>query len=384
MDISFVSFVNTLLFSTIAILLLGFIINRTNVTSRTHFSFFSFIIIMIIIRLFLPFELPLQNNVNIKKIWPDIYLAIYNCKIILAGKEISLLFMLMIISITGSILFMGRFFLSYIMIIRTIEKYKTVNDDTLKRLMLQISSEQNRNIQFGLLSSPEITTPFLFGVRKPVIVLPEIVLSEEEWYYILSHEIAHYCHKDLWVRLVCEGLQVIYWWNPFVYLLRKQIIRFQELHIDAVVTRNLSEIQKLDYLQCLIKLARLQSVPQKRWIAAFRNETEGEIQNRIKRILHTSEEFSAGKQRYLANALAKILLILCTLFLPNLIIFEPCGPMPEEILESTFSINADNSYLLLTEDGTYDIYIDNEYIATVSQIFDESLEVINSKGDIIE
>ncbi|MCM1088486.1 MAG: M56 family metallopeptidase [Muribaculaceae bacterium] len=384
MDISFVSFVNTLLFGTIAILLLGFLINRADITSKKCFLFFSFIILMIIIRLCLPVELPLQNNVNITKIWPDIYLAIYHCKITLAGKEIPLLFLLMMISITGSIFCMGRFLLSYSLISRTLKNYKPVNDDMLDRIMLRINREQNRNVRFRLLSSPEITTPFLFHVRSPVIVLPEITLSEEEWYYILSHEMSHYYHKDLWIRLACEGLRIIYWWNPFVYLLQKQIARFQELHIDATVTRNLSEIQKLDYLECLIKLAKLQHSPRKKWIAAFRNETEGELQKRIKRILYPSGEGSPRKKRSVSNVLAVVLLILCTLFLPNLIIFEPYGPIPEDILEGTFSINADNSYLLLTEEGVYDVYVDDEYIATVTQIFDDSLKVIDSKGDIIK
>lgn len=381
---TFSAFLNTLLFSSMAIILLGFLINRANITSRKCFLFFSFLILMIIARLFLPVELPLQNNVNITKIWPDIYLIFYNLKITLAGKEIPLLFLLIMISITGSIFCMGRFLLSYSLISRTLKNYKPLNDDMLDRIMLRINREQNRNVRFRLLSSPEITTPFLFGIRRPVIVLPEITLSEEEWHYILSHEMSHYYHKDLWIRLACEGLRIIYWWNPFVYLLQKQIARFQELHIDAAVTRNLSEIQKLDYLECLIKLAKLQHSPRKKWIAAFRNETEGELQKRIKRILYPSGEGAPGKKRSFSNVLAVVLLILCTLFLPNLIIFEPYGSIPEDILEDTFSINADNSYLLLTEEGAYDVYVDDEYIATVTQIFDDSLKVINSKGDIIK
>ncbi|WP_092472491.1 M56 family metallopeptidase [Desulfotruncus arcticus] len=55
-----------------------------------------------------------------------------------------------------------------------------------------------------------------------VTAAPKIELSEEEWYYILSHEVAHYYHGDLWIKIVTEFLHIIYWWNPFVCLLKNR------------------------------------------------------------------------------------------------------------------------------------------------------------------
>lgn len=266
---------------------------------------------------------------------------------------------------------------------RMLKKYETVKNDTIYELVIRINNELKQSVHFSIVNCPDITTPFIFGFRKPIIVLPEIELSEDEWYYILSHEMTHYYHKDLWIRFACEFLKVIYWWNPLISLLRKQITKFQELRTDTTVIQKLDEIQKLDYLQCLVKIAKLQSVHKETWIAAF--ESESEISKRIMTLLHSSKELPSGKKHRFVNTFAAVIMILLTVLLPNLIIFEPNAPIPEEVMkeENAYDINSTNSYLVLNEDGAYDVYVDGEYKATVTQIFDDSLTIINEQGDII-
>lgn len=266
---------------------------------------------------------------------------------------------------------------------RVLKKCETVKNDTIYELVIKINNESKRYVHFSLVYSPDITTPFIFGFCKPIIVLPQIELSEEEWYYILSHEMTHYYHKDLWLRFTCELLNVIYWWNPLISLLRKQIIKFQELRTDTTVIQKLDEIQKLDYLQCLVKIAKLQSVHKETWIAAF--ESENEISKRIMTLLHSSKELPSGKKHRFVNDFAAAIMILLTVLLPNLVIVEPCGTVPEEAMkaENAFDINSTNSYLILNEDGAYDVYVNDEYIATVTQIFDDSLTIVNEQGEII-
>ena len=52
--------------------------------------------------------------------------------------------------------------------------------------------------------------------------------------------------------------------------------------------------------------------------------------------------------------------------------------------ENAFDINSANSYLLLNEEGKYELYVDGEYKGTVTQIFDDSLTIVNRQGDIIK
>ncbi|MCH5249047.1 MAG: M56 family metallopeptidase [Lachnospiraceae bacterium] len=381
MDISFSAVINTLLFSTIAILSLSYLIANLDIISKQYFYFLFFIILMIMLRLFLPFELPFQNNINITKIWPDIYVTFIKQNSIFSGDNLSLLSMTIPISIVGSIICMTKFILSYFIITHKIHKYQTVNNNTLYKLVKIINDGWNKTTQFSLVSNKEISTPFIFGLQKPTIALPELELSDDEWYYILSHEMSHYYNKDLWIRFACELLQTIYWWNPFIYILRKQIIKIQEIYIDTTIINKLNEIQKLNYLECLIKIAKLQPIRKYKWIATFNNKME--LKNRIEILLANSNKQSIEKKHKLVNRFITFILIIFTLFLPNIIIFEPYH-IPDEILENTFTINAVNSYLILNENGTYDLYTNGEYITTVNMIFDENLEIFNDKGEKIK
>lgn len=386
MNISFPAVLNTLLFSTIAIILAVCMMDRAKMISGKVFRFMTFIILMIMLRLFIPFEIRgLQNNINLSKVYPEVYLFLTRSFLTLQDKEWSVLSILMIILLFGSVVCAVVFFLAYFSVFLTLKAYEPLRDEKIIRLIKKINGESGHDVSFCVVQSKEVKMPYIFGLRRPVIALPEVVLSETEWYYILCHEMAHYYHKDLWVRFACEILHIVYWWNPFVYLLRRRLIDFQERYIDMTISSRLDESKRLDYLSCLIKVARLQPVVYRdNWIAEFNHKAE--LQGRIKRLLDLQDEMPKGRKRREANILIAILLFIFTLFLPNFVIFEPDGGIPDEILQNKnyFLIHSDNSYLILNREGKYEVYVNNEYKATVTQIFDETLPVYDRKGELIE
>ena len=383
MDLSIVSVVNTLCFSSIAILLLYCIANNLGTPLRGIIKrpFVLIILLILMIRLFLPVEFPCQHNLYITKIYPDLYVSFINATISFAGKEYSLLSVLAALSIIGSIICLGRLLLFYFVTIQSISKCAPA-EIHITELINRISDELGCKKRFRIVKNPNKTTPYLFGLRKPIIVLPDIQLSEIEWYYILKHEIYHYSHKDLWLRFVCELLQIIYWWNPFIYILRNQIVRFQEFYADMAVVQSSSKLQQLEYIQCLIKIAKQLPIKADNRVAAFHSNTK--IRKRITALLSFSETASSSRRQRSVGSVLAVILIICTLFLPNLFILEPCGEIPEEILEDAVCIDKDNGYLVLREDGRYDIYVNNEYFSTVTTIFDDTLPIMNTKGELIQ
>lgn len=65
-------------------------------------------------------------------------------------------------------------------------------------------------------------SPFVFGVARPVLVLPPdfaCVLSPAHQEAVLAHELAHLTGRDpLWTA-VGEGLLAVLWWNPLAWWL---------------------------------------------------------------------------------------------------------------------------------------------------------------------
>ena len=148
------------------------------------------------------------------------------------------------------------------------------------------------------------------------------------------------------------------------------------------VVQSSSKLQQLEYIQCLIKI--IKQLPRKadNRVAAFHSNTK--TRKRITALLNFSETASLSRRQRSVGSVLAVILIICTLFLPNLFILEPCGEIPEEILEDAVCIDKDNAYLILREDGRYDIYVNNEYFSTVTTIFDDTLPIMNTKGELIQ
>ena len=51
--------------------------------------------------------------------------------------------------------------------------------------------------------SDGVQSPMLCGILKPMIVLPDLRLSDSSLMGILSHELTHYHRHDLWLKLAC-------------------------------------------------------------------------------------------------------------------------------------------------------------------------------------
>jgi beta-lactamase regulating signal transducer with metallopeptidase domain len=73
---------------------------------------------------------------------------------------------------------------------------------------------------------------------QPEILLPAALLSilgREERRTILAHELAHVRRLDHWVRWLEALVVVVYWWNPIVWLVRRELNRAEEQCCDAWV-----------------------------------------------------------------------------------------------------------------------------------------------------
>ena len=84
-----------------------------------------------------------------------------------------------------------------------------------------------------------VDSPFVWCAgHRATIVLPEQRLREPDprgLSLILAHELAHLRRRDHWVRGVELIVSVVCWWNPLVWLIRRQIHQSEDLCCDAWV-----------------------------------------------------------------------------------------------------------------------------------------------------
>lgn len=78
--------------------------------------------------------------------------------------------------------------------------------------------------------------PMVWGVWWVRLLFPEGLvarLSEEERASLLTHELAHVCRRDHWVRLLELAALTLFWWLPLAWWARKQLQAREEECCDA-------------------------------------------------------------------------------------------------------------------------------------------------------
>lgn len=207
-------------------------------------------------------------------------------------------------------------------------------------------------------------SPFVTGYFHPVIVVPGLSLSEKEWYYILSHETAHYRHGDTLYKLLIEILLVVFWWNPLFYLFRRKISVCIEQSADLLAIEDLNAAEKLDYLECLLKVARqsrhnpvLRSA-----VLTFDGYGDSELKKRFACITKCiRQEATFGNRITKYGFIAAMLL---ATFLSYGIIVEPSSTKTPADEPASFTIQTDNSYAIKINDSLYELYMDDVLIGT--------------------
>ena len=124
-----------------------------------------------------------------------------------------------------------------------------------KRSLLQESWESKiGNYSVKVMISPKATTPMLVGIWKPVVILPNTPLGEKELSMIMSHELAHLQRGDLIVKLLLLIANAIYWFNPIVYILNRQLNVLCELSCDEKVVRKMDMDNRRLYGETLLSM----------------------------------------------------------------------------------------------------------------------------------
>ncbi len=93
----------------------------------------------------------------------------------------------------------------------------------LQQLLDRVTSNFDCSQKVVLHYSSDLFAPFLSGFHRPVIVLPERMISDEyaaEWPAIFAHEVAHLRSADLFWMFAARLIGVLLWFHPLIWKLR--------------------------------------------------------------------------------------------------------------------------------------------------------------------
>jgi beta-lactamase regulating signal transducer with metallopeptidase domain len=107
--------------------------------------------------------------------------------------------------------------------------------------------------------SEQAGKPVVCGLLRPVIVVPRDLaptLGSRHLRAALFHELAHIRRGDAWIDLVQDIVQVIYFYNPFLWIANAAIRRLRDEAADEAVLESVG-LQETTYAERLADVARL-------------------------------------------------------------------------------------------------------------------------------
>ena len=330
-----------------------------------------------ILRMILPIELPgLQIILRDDTVYSGVIRFLRGRTELTKDLPFDILTLLLIIWLAVSCILLALFLRKILRFRRNINANMNLATDKEVELLNAIVFEvfgKQRNIM--LKKTDAVKSMIVIGLRTPVILLPDTEYDPQELRMILWHECMHIKDKDLWIKLLIEIYRIIFWWNPFSYLLKVDVSDTLESKCDLNVIRNFDKKDKFAYAKTVLKHMSDEddkSIPfvHSRF-SKHRNEHEAEL--RINTIINKEPD---KKKQVALSAIVSILFV-AVFAVSYLFIIQPSFGLPAKETEyKNGAVIADDSncYLVKQEDGSYLFYfLDYPPMLISAEEFDEEM-----------
>ena len=365
-----------ILTTNLLLMIISVIICNKKILINAGYKLIAIFLVLTALRFMLPIEFPFATSIPLPKGISKLIIEIFAPRFTLGNLDISIYYLIIVIWIVGIAVQTYLFIRTDGMIKRFIFTFgRNVTKDSHYAAVLSNTYAGRAPIRIFEVSG--ISTPFLYGFSKPYILVPSAKnISEQTLTYILKHEITHYVHHDLWVKFGVQLLNIVYWWNPFTSLLKKQVSLVIEMRIDD----NITDMIKKDaytYLQCLSNMAEYQDTILNHKMAnviSFTHDNETELTRRFHMLMERGR-----KKNYVINIVLAIFISL--IYLLSYLYTLEADYFVSEAQESAFRLDETNTFIVDNGDGTYDLYLGGFKCETLTSLdyYEEDVPIYTRK-----
>lgn len=203
--------------------------------------------------------------------------------------------------VAGTIVFLAVTIVQNLKIHRRIFSFceETDDPDILRELS---ASKRKLGLSIGIpvYLSPYFSSPFLYGIFKPRIVLPAAMeFTTEEYRQVFLHELTHYKRRDTWLKCLLIGINALHWFNPFAYMARRYIDRYCELSCDEQIVQTMNSTERRRYCELLLNVLWNAADQKVKLYSAF-SDQRSYLERRINMILKNEGSKKKKSVRMLA------------------------------------------------------------------------------------
>jgi uncharacterized protein (TIGR03435 family) len=170
------------------------------------------------------------------------------------------------------------------------------------RAMVRSASPMPLSIDIPVLLSSRLLEPGVFGIFRPVVLLPEKIvdrLSAPQLHSILAHEMSHVRRRDNLTAAIHMAVETIFWFHPAVWWIGSRLIEERERACDEAVLQLGNEAET--YAESILNVSKFYTESP---MACMSGVTGSDLKRRIVRIMteQTGRKLDVSKKLLLSVA----------------------------------------------------------------------------------
>ena len=393
MKFTFFSFVMAVIWSGVLFSIIALLQKNARTIRYLSIKMIFAVYIVSIFRFLFPVEFPFTIIVGDRELYAPIYRALCLDTYSIGSWEFSLVHVVVVCWLIGSIIHIYRFYRRY----RNFWRQALLSDrpdetqqQQLDRVWEQLSSQKQCQKRFSVRYTNLADVPMGFGVRRPIILLPKAEYTDTEMYYILLHECSHFSKRDSLIKIAMEFLCDIFWWNVSAGVVRESMDEMLEIRCDTVVMEKAGYEQKRDYLDTLKNsLYRMKELQDSRKsltaTSLLTTDKKKQLSKRFALIADPPKELTGIRKA--VSWVAFTVVMGGTLLLSYSFIWQPAydTPRTEIMTDNTkviYESTPDNTWLLVDEENCY--YITGQFNGSRTEISFENAQRMIEEGFRVE
>ncbi len=207
------------------------------------------------------------------------------------GVEIRLSDVLTAVWIAGAALFAGYHMLGTLWYSRRARRWSVGAGARLREIYGEVLADMGIKRAPALRVSRAVDSPMVMGLIRPAMYLPEKYMEPEEAEFIIRHELTHVKRGDLWYKLLMLAANAVHWFDPAVWLMRRDASETVELLCDEGAVTGAGRSARVAYCEMLLSnVSRERGVSRAVLSTHFGGGTKS-VKNRFKNLLMGGRKF---------------------------------------------------------------------------------------------
>lgn len=375
MHITLFSFVTAVLLSSLLIVVLYLSRKSAKTIRMLNFGYLACLYLFCLGRLFFSVELPFAAVICAPSLMNPLH-DVNEANLPMMEGAFLVSDLLLLVWAVGSILLFAQFLIRYHRGKRDIDRLPKQENQVLQKILDELQRGNKRRIPIQVLCCSGLSTPCGIGLLRRQILLPSQEYTEEELFHILRHELQHFQTHDLLVKWMIRVFQCLFWWNPLVYLLGKDMDQVLEIKCDLSVVKNYSRQETLAYMRT-IKSQLEQAIHTEKIVPVASASLVGNfaMSNVEERFLYLAESLKPNQRKELPKPAFAVLFAALIMASYSFVLQSSYeAPELDENGEKIQYMQEDEIKLLHKKDGSYQEICQDELVKVPNYIAEEMIE----------